>query len=272
MKKNAKPIISIILTYHNRPQLVKRAISKILAQTIDNFELIIVDDCSKKPLILNKLFLKKNKIVYLRNRKNIGANRSRLRGLKLARGKYICFHDDDDYWMKTKLEKQFKFLEKNPKYYLASCFAKNKKKIIKFPINFNDISLSIYNCVGSFSIPMIRKNKILFSSLNNNLSNSQDWLVWKRMFKAYPFAIIPEVLVFFDDGKHKRISSRQDKHKYYSAYLEVALEDNKNKLVNLYHKSLSAYHCSENNFLRMFYGTFTLILRYYTKILIFLNK
>jgi glycosyltransferase involved in cell wall biosynthesis len=143
MSKMTKPSISVILTFYNRPKMVKRAISKILNQTISDFELIIIDDCSKKPLILNKLFLKKKKITYLRNRKNIGANRSRLRGLKLAKGKYICFHDDDDYWLKNKLKKQFNFLEKNPNYYLVSCFAKNKSKIIKFPINFSYISLSI---------------------------------------------------------------------------------------------------------------------------------
>ena len=273
MNKIIKPNISVILTYYNRPKMAKRAISKILNQTVSNFELIIVDDCSKKLLNFDKLFLKKNKITYLRNKQNIGSNRSRLKGLRVAKGNYICFHDDDDYWMRKKLENQYKFLKQNHDIYIVSSYAKNKKNnIIKFPLKPSNTSLSIYNCLGSFSIPMIRKNKILFTSLSNNLKNSQDWNVWRKISKVYPVATIPKTLVYINDGSHERITLQQNREKYYKSYLKVALSDNRNKIIRYYHRSLYNYHCSDKNLKKIFYGFFVFFLRMYTKIILFFDK
>ena len=252
--------------------MVQRAISKILAQSINNFELILVDDCSLKPISIEKFDFKDIQIRYLRNKENKGANKSRLRGLLAAQGRYICFHDDDDYWMKNKLEKQFNFLEDNPEYYLVTSFAKTNKKVLKFPLRPSHTALSIYNCIGSFSIPMIRNNKILHKSLDNNLSNAQDWNVWRNIQAAYPVATIPEILVFFDDGTHDRISSRKNNKKYYSSYLKVALDNNSNILIRYYHIFLSSYHCQEDYLIKYFYGFMTLLLRSYIKVKLFFEK
>ena len=272
MKEIKVPEISIILTFHNRHKMVKRAISNIFTQSIKNFELILVDDFSDKPLLAKELETRDIKITYLRNSFNLGANRSRLRGLKVAKGDYICFHDDDDYWMNKKLEKQFNFLKNNSEYYLVSSYAKTNNKILKFPKRPTEISLSIYNCIGSFSIPMIRRCEILFSSLENDLSNAQDWHVWRNIQRLYPTAIIPEVLVFFDDGGHTRISSKKNKKKYYESYLRVALANNNSRLIRYYHQTLSAYHCSENYLMRSMLGFLTLSLRLHVKILLYFEE
>lgn len=262
----------MILTFHNRHEMVKRAISRILDQSINCFELILVDDCSDEQILLQEFDFKEIQFTYLRNKKNKGANQSRLNGLMKAKGEYICFHDDDDYWMKNKLEKQLNFLEENPEYYLVSSFAKTHNKLLKFPLNPSKTALSIYNCLGSFSIPMIRNNKILNSSLDNNLSNAQDWNVWRNIQKNYLVATIPEILVFFDDGTHDRISSKKNNKEYYSAYLEVALNDCPNILVRYYHMTLSAYHCTEDILIKYFYGFLTLLLRLYIKIKLLFEK
>lgn len=252
--------------------MVYRAISKILNQSIKDFELILVDDCSKKPVAIEEFDFGDIKHTYIRNDVNKGANQSRLKGLKMSKGEYVCFHDDDDYWMREKLEKQLKFLEENLDYFLVSCFAKTNNKVLEFPLRPTKTALSIHNCIGSFSIPMIRKNEILYKSLNNNLSNAQDWNVWRNIQRNYLVAALPETLVFFDDGMHERISSKKDNKEYYSAYLKVALADNPNILIRYYHKALSAYHCSEGNLKKYFYGFITLLLRCYVKTKLLFEK
>ena len=259
------PKVSIILTFHNRPEMVKRALKKITLQTFQDFELILVDDYSSLPLRLEDINFGEIQVNCIRNKTNLGANQSRLNGLKLARGKYICFHDDDDYWMKTKLEKQFNFLESRPNFHLVTAYAQANKKIVKFPLNPSLFSLSIYNCIGSFSIPMIRNSNILYSSLDNNLTNAQDWNVWRNIVKYHKVGTLKDVLVFFDDGLHDRISSIKNINQYYSSYLKVALIDTPNNLIKYYHKSLANYHRSESIIKKCIWGFIMFILRAYIK-------
>lgn len=262
----SQPEISVILTFHERPEMVKRAINHIIQQSFHDFELILVDDCSKKRLRLGDIDFGGLPVTNIRNETNLGANQSRLRGLKLSKGKYICFHDDDDYWMESKLEKQYDFLEKNHEYHLITAYAQANKKVVKFPKKPTSLSLSVHNCIGSFSIPMIRNSDILRQSLDNNLTNAQDWNVWRNIIKDHKVGTLEEILVFFDDGDHERISSVKNIKEYYSSYLEVALKDSPNFLIKSYHQSLANYHCSNSLIKTYVWGFFTLILRAYTKI------
>jgi glycosyltransferase involved in cell wall biosynthesis len=260
------PKVSVILTFHNRPELVQRAIFHILCQTFQDFELILVDDCSDNVLDLECIDFKGILVKHLRNEKNLGANLSRLKGLGFASGDYICFHDDDDYWMEDKIEKQFNFLEKNQDFCLVTSYALTNHKTLKFPLKPSRISLSIYNCIGSFSIPMIRNSKELGKALDNQLSNAQDWHVWRCLEKCSPMATIPKVLVFFDDGPHDRISSVKNVDKYYSSYLCVALNDTPNDLIKYYHYILASYHCHKMGVVKILLGFVYFILRTYIKI------
>ena len=108
--------------------------------------------------------------------------------------------------MTDKLFKQVKFLDNNPEYYIVSAYAKTKAKVIKFPPNPSSFSLSIYNAVGSFSIPMIRTTNLLAKSLDNDLTNAQDWHVW-RVFRRYYKIAVLNSFSFLDDGTYDRISS-----------------------------------------------------------------
>lgn len=109
--------ISVNLTTYNREVLLKRALRSILIQENVEFEIIIVDDCSSdntKNIILD--FQKKDpRIKFFTNEKNMGNAYSRNKALQQSRGEFIAFMDDDDEWIDTnKLEKQQKFLRKNP--------------------------------------------------------------------------------------------------------------------------------------------------------------
>ena len=266
------PRVSVILTFHNRPDMVKRAIRHILAQSFTDFELILVDDCSDAVLSLSDVDFNTIPIQHLRNNTNLGANQARSRGLSCANGEYICFHDDDDFWMENKLEKQVEFLDNNFDVCVVTSFAITNEKIIEFPISPSRLILSIYNCVGSFSIPMIRNSPELGNALNNDLSNAQDWHVWRSLEKTGTIATIPCVLVFFDDGGHDRISSVKNVERYYSSYLRVALLDNPEMLIRAFHQFLARYHCSQMVVSKVLFGVFYGILRGYMKARLSIGK
>ncbi len=91
--------VSVIIPYYNRPDKLKRCLESIFAQSFKDYEVIVVDDFSDQaPAYEHPEF------IYIRNHENIGAGASRNRGLEIARGRYICFLDSDDYWHPDFLE------------------------------------------------------------------------------------------------------------------------------------------------------------------------
>lgn len=98
--------ISVVIPTYNREQFILRAIQTALHQTLPAFEIIVVDDASTDgtETLIEKL--KEPRIVYIKNKKNIGAADSRNVGIERVRGDYVAFLDSDDEWTSDKLEKQ----------------------------------------------------------------------------------------------------------------------------------------------------------------------
>ena len=92
------PVISAIIPVYNREKYISYCIDSILAQTFDDFELILVDDGSKdeSPAICDK-YAEKDERVTVIHKENGGVSSARNAGLGVARGEYITFIDSDDY-------------------------------------------------------------------------------------------------------------------------------------------------------------------------------
>ena len=97
---NSNPLISVIITTYNRPNLLKRSIDSVLKQSYKNIELVIIDDSSKAPIDLPD----DNRIIYFRNKKNKGVQYSRNKGLSIVSGIYVLNLDDDDYFHKKRID------------------------------------------------------------------------------------------------------------------------------------------------------------------------
>ena len=100
------PLVSAIVTTYNRANLIGETINSILKQSFKNFELLIVDDGSTDNTgdVINSF--QDKRIVYIKSDNWGGPARPRNIGIKRAKGEYIAFCDDDDLWVKDKLEKQ----------------------------------------------------------------------------------------------------------------------------------------------------------------------
>lgn len=98
--------ISIIIPTYNTEKYIEKAIKSVMEQTYQNFELLIVDDCSKDNTkeICKKYVGQYENIELIEKSKNVGVSDSRNIGLSRATGKYIYFMDSDDYLEKDMLQ------------------------------------------------------------------------------------------------------------------------------------------------------------------------
>ena len=106
-------LVSIIMPSWNTERFIKDSIDSVVAQTYENWELIIVDDCSSDGTEDVVLSFEDERIKYFKNKKNSGAAITRNRALREAKGEWIAFLDSDDIWTPDKLDKQVKFMNKN---------------------------------------------------------------------------------------------------------------------------------------------------------------
>lgn len=104
-------LVSAIITTRNRHQLCQRAIDSVLSQTYSNIECIVVDDASDDGQYKDWEQDARITYVYIPKEESRGGNYARNTGIKTAKGKYIAFLDDDDYWLPNKIEKQVALIQ-----------------------------------------------------------------------------------------------------------------------------------------------------------------
>lgn len=114
--------VSIITPVYNSEKFIRDTIISVLNQTYDNWELILVDDCStdSSAEIIKEYSNSDKRIKYIKLKKNKGVANARNIGISKAEGRFIAFLDSDDIWHNHKLEIQINYMkEKN----IGFCFS-----------------------------------------------------------------------------------------------------------------------------------------------------
>lgn len=116
-------LVSIVLPVYNGEKYLALAIESILAQTYSNFELILVNDCSTDSTeeIIKEYASKDERIVYLKNERNLKLPASLNRGFSAAKGRYFTWTSDDNLYMPTAIERMAQFLDQHPEAALVYC-------------------------------------------------------------------------------------------------------------------------------------------------------
>lgn len=127
-------LISIIMAAYNAERTIEQAVTSVLNQTYTNFELLIIDDCSKDNTlsIAENFGQKDSRVKIIKSDKNCGVSYTRKHGLEEAKGEWIAVLDSDDAWASDKLEKQI-WLQKETGgdlFYTGSAFMDNDGKPI----------------------------------------------------------------------------------------------------------------------------------------------
>lgn len=107
-----KPFFSVVIAVYNREKLISRAIQSVLNQDTDDWEIIVVDDCSTdntKNII--EPFLADSRLSFHKTEVNSGVAKARNVGIKKTKGNYITFLDSDDEYKTNHLSSRYEFLK-----------------------------------------------------------------------------------------------------------------------------------------------------------------
>ncbi len=126
-------LVSVIIPYYNRGETLPRALDSVLAQTLKDLEIILVNDGStdqSEQVVEDYIRHHQNARFKHLTQVNLGPSVARNEGVRQAQSKYIAFLDSDDSWEPTKLEVQIDYMEKNPDIAITGtnyCIVKDHK-------------------------------------------------------------------------------------------------------------------------------------------------
>ena len=214
------PLVSVIIPTYNRAYILPLAIESVINQTFQDLELIIIDDASEdntKELVEKYMRISKIPIVYFRNKKRLGPAGARNIGIELAKGRLIAFLDSDDRFLPEKIEKQVKFLEKHPEYFLVQTeeiWYKQGKRIFPKRIHRKAKGFFFHRavklCVVSMSTVIIKKEVFKeVGKFDENFPVCEDYEFWLRVSLKYPMGLVEEELVAKDGGRPDQLSAQK---------------------------------------------------------------
>jgi glycosyltransferase involved in cell wall biosynthesis len=224
MTTTKTPKISILMAVYNENIAhLEKSIKSILNQTFTDFEFIIINDCSNTSVTsaLKDYARNDNRIVLVKNKKNIGLTKSLNIGIKKARGKYIARMDSDDISLPYRLEKQLAFLSiKNYDLIVSNYELINDtgdfltQKKISIPSNIKKYMLK----GNSFIHSTFFGKKTVFEELyNEKFKRAQDYeFLLRNIGKGYKIGNLPKVCLQYRLN-NMSISFKNSKEQEWSA-------------------------------------------------------
>lgn len=202
-----KPAISVILSVYNGETYLKEAIESVRNQTFQNWELVVINDCSTDgtAAILADFAARDPRIKVHHNEVNLRLPTSLNKAIDLSEGKYIARMDADDICLPDRLQKQYDFMEQNGDVDLSSC-------------RFLTLKNGVYACGGVggrcdhaalmamllVSNPILHPGVIAKAEVMKQLhydttrTCTEDLELWTRMaIQGYTLRILPECLLIY---------------------------------------------------------------------------
>ncbi len=204
--------ISVVIPTFNRISLVARAIDSVLKQSLNPYEIIVVDDGSDDGT--SEMIQNKYKSIKLIQQQNNGVSAARNKGIKHAKGDWIGLLDSDDEWTEKKLENQADRLIKTPEYDFChtneiwirdGVRVNQRKKHEKYGGYIFDKCLDI--CRISPSSVLFRKNILDHVGwFDNQLPVCEDYDLWLRITSEYRILFIDDPLIIKYGGHDDQLS------------------------------------------------------------------
>ena len=205
------PKVSVILPTYNRAPFLPRAVKSILAQSFSDWELFVIDDGSTgETQRVIQPYLTDPRIHFLKKKREGVAAKTRNAGLRLARGKYVAFLDDDDLFLPHKLERQVTWMDERPAvgllYSLIQVADADLKPLKIVPKNPGRSFLELFQ-ENPIQVATVLVRRTCFDTVgffDESLLGSEDYLMWLRIAERFPIDFLPETLaIYCKHGQNK---------------------------------------------------------------------
>lgn len=210
-----KDLVSIIMPMYNSAAYVVEAIQSVLAQTYTNWELIVVDDCSRDDSVARvKEFCSiDSRISLFKTDKASGSPTTpRNEGVKHANGRFIAFLDSDDMWLPNKLSEQLPLFDERRVAVVFSNYEKMDEagnragRCVRTPriVNYSKLLYSnvIGNLTGIFDVKKV--GKVYFQSIHH-----EDYAFWLSVLKKGYVARSTQSVLALYRVREESVSSRK---------------------------------------------------------------
>lgn len=211
MPSDSAPLVSVVIPSHNRPEMLADAIASVLAQTITDLEVVVVDDGSQPPVQLPPELAARG-VRIVRHEQAQGVCAARNRGIEEARGRWVALLDDDDRWRPAKLARQLEALQPPARWSYTGCDVVNIDGEVERPFRREDLEradddIISGNRIGTPSSVLAERALLLEAGgFSTHLSVLADWDMWIRLARLAPAAPVLEPLVEYvvhDGGMHR---------------------------------------------------------------------
>jgi len=222
-------LVSIITPTFNSANFIAETIQSVQKQTYQNWEMILVDDCSSDETedILKAIILKDTRIQFYKLNQNSGPAVARNIGIEKAKGDYLTFLDADDIWFPNFIEKSIKTIIETKISFVFSSYKRSNENlefiysdfIVPKHVTYTDILKSnSISCLTAFL-----DIKVLGKKFMPLIRKRQDMGLWLQYLKEIPFAYgIQETQAIYRIRKNSLSRKKLDLIKYqWQFYREV---------------------------------------------------
>ncbi len=200
------PLVSVVIPTYNMAAFIGQAISSVLAQSMTDLELVVVDDGStdETAQVVSGFG---DRVSYIHQANN-GGNSARNRGVAAAHGRYVAFLDADDTWLPEKLELQLRVFDEYPSVGFVGCGyqvqnhdgTRSHETVVRRNYPSRDAfvrALQICQILpGSASGVVVRRQTLLEAGpFDQSIRIAEDWDMWLRLAQLCDVHFVEQVLV-----------------------------------------------------------------------------
>lgn len=203
------PEVSIIIPTFNRANFLKIAINSVLNQTYSDYEIIVVSNGStdNSEMVVEKF--QDPRIKFIKQEASGSPASPRNHGIRISKGNYIAFCDDDDIWLPEKLEQQMEFLTNNLQF--GVCYTKMKRfneqrEWINYQeetIDLIDSKSLLYKNTVPLSSTIVRKNILEdfeWFDEAKEIAGAEDYELMLRLSKKTSMFCMQKYLILYYSG------------------------------------------------------------------------
>jgi len=229
---NNQPFVTVVIPAYNAEATIRETINSVLNQTLNNFELFVIDDGSTdatRAIVAEFADPRVHGFSF----DHAGPSSARNRGIERASGEFVAFLDADDLWLPDKLLDQTKILLQQPKtalvYSWTDCIDEGGRFLrhgshVRAEGKVYEQLLS-RNFIDNGSAPMVRRCAFEeVGPFDENYRAGEDWDMWLRLAHRYPFSFVPSVQVLYRVHGNSLVSKVEQQLECVIAVLHKGLE------------------------------------------------